>query len=55
MGDYYECGKLAFTLGFERDEFDEGEHRSIEQMEEWQRGWDAAKHEATPAIQEGNE
>ena len=38
-----ECGKLAFALGFERDEFDVEEHHGPDEMAAWQRGWDEAK------------
>ena len=44
----YESGKLAYKLGFERDEFDADEHSSVDQREAWQRGWDAARAEITP-------
>lgn len=42
---YYESGRLAFFLNFERDDFDTDEFTTPKDIAEWRRGWDDAKAE----------
>ena len=39
----FECGKLAFMFGFDRDDFDADEHSGPDEVSAWQLGWDDAK------------